>query len=91
MDVKIELSAVLRRFTDNASEIIVNAVTVGEALSKLTERYPTLRTSLYTDAGHRRSYICVFLNLTDIRSLRGEATTVGPGDCVLLLPSVAGG
>lgn len=81
----------LRPYTDNQDAVAVEGQTVGEALAALTTRYEALRRHLYTEDGTLRSFVNVYLNDDDIRYLDREATRLGPGDVLSIVPSVAGG
>lgn len=81
----------LRPYADGASEIEVNAETVGVALDQLTTQYPSLRKHLFTEEGDLRSYVNLFVNDEDIRHLNGVETPVSPEDRLMIIPSIAGG
>jgi molybdopterin converting factor small subunit len=81
----------LRPYADGASEIEVNAETVGVALDQLTTQYPSLRKHLFTEEGDLRSYVNLFVNDEDIRHLNGMETSVSPEDRLMIIPSIAGG
>ncbi|HEX7181220.1 MAG TPA: ubiquitin-like small modifier protein 1 [Thermoanaerobaculia bacterium] len=92
MGVTIQIPTPLRRFTGENGEVQVDgAATVGEALSRLTEQYPSLRRHLYTDDGALRSFVNIFLNDEDVRRLENQQTRVSQGDTLLIIPSIAGG
>ena len=67
------------------------AATVGEALDRLPERYPTLRERLRDESGRLREHLNVFHNEEEIRRLQGEATPLRDGDTVHVMPAVSGG
>jgi adenylyltransferase/sulfurtransferase len=81
----------LRHCADGKTELAVQARTVGEALEEAVTKHPALRRHLYAEDGLIRGYVNIFLNDEDIRQLSGEATVVGAGDQVLVVPSIAGG
>ena len=81
----------LRPYAEGASEIEVNAETVGMALEQLTDTYPSLRKHLFTEEGELRSYVNLFVNDEDIRHLDGVDTQVNPDDRLMIIPSIAGG
>lgn len=91
MSVTIQIPTPLRRFTGEQSEVEVTGATVGEALSDLTQRFPTLRRHLYTDDGALRSFVNVFLNDEDVRHLQAQGTPIAVGDTLTIIPSIAGG
>jgi molybdopterin converting factor small subunit len=89
--VPVRLPTPLRAFAEGRAEVEVPAETVGEALSTLAARYPTLRRHLYGENGALRDYVNAFVNEDDVRVLDGAATRLAPGDRVTILPSIAGG
>ena len=91
MSVTIQIPTPLRRFTGEQGEVEVDGATVGDALSDLTQRFPTLRRHLYTDDGALRSFVNVFLNDEDVRHLQAQGTPLAAGDTLLIIPSIAGG
>lgn len=91
MSVTIHIPTALRAFTGGQAEIGVEAATVGEALSAVIALHPALRPHLYSGKGGLRNFVSVFLNDHDVRTLDGEATSVRPGDTLLIIPSIAGG
>jgi molybdopterin converting factor small subunit len=91
MPVTIAIPGALRQFANERSELEVEAVTVGEALTKLTSTYPELRHHLYLDERTLRNFINVYLNDEDIRHLQGFETPAKNSDLVTIVPSIAGG
>ncbi|HSM08892.1 MAG TPA: ubiquitin-like small modifier protein 1 [Gemmatimonadota bacterium] len=89
--VPVRLPTPLRPLADGRAEVEVPADTVGEALSTLVARYPTLRRHLYDEDGALRDYVNAFVNEDDVRVLDGSATKLAPGDRLTILPSIAGG
>jgi molybdopterin converting factor small subunit len=81
----------LRAYTNGEKEIGVVGETVGTALRELATCYPDLARHLFDEDMTLRPYVNVFLNDDDVRSLLGEATPVGAGDRLLIVPSIAGG
>jgi molybdopterin converting factor small subunit len=90
--MKIHIPTPLRAFTEKQDTVSVDAETVGQALSALTEKHPELRKHLYSEEGKLRAFVNVYLNDEDIRYLPGkEATPVGDADALSIIPSIAGG
>ena len=87
----IHIPTPLRPFTDKLESVEVSGATVGDLLADLTTRYDGLRKHLYTEDGRLRNFVNVYLNDEDIRYLQKEATPVGAGDTISIIPSVAGG
>jgi adenylyltransferase/sulfurtransferase len=91
MSITIQLPTALRTFTDGLSEITVEASTVDEALRQLTKQYADLKRHLFDESDQLRSFVNVYLNDEDIRSTNGTASSVKPGDTLMLIPAIAGG
>jgi len=91
MAVKILIPTPLRPFTGKQSEVLVEGATVGAAMNELTTRYPELRRHLYSNEGKIRSFVNLFLGDEDVRHKEGEATPLGEGAVLSIVPSIAGG
>jgi adenylyltransferase/sulfurtransferase len=91
MAVKLFIPTPLRQYVGQAEALDVEGSTVGEALDRVTARFPALRRHLYNDQGKLRSFINVYLNDEDVRFLQREETPLRESDEVRLIPSIAGG
>ncbi len=91
MGVIIRIPTALRAFTQNETEIAVNAGTVRQALGALTAAYPDLSRHLYKEDGTLRSFVNVYVNEDNIRQRDGLDTELTEKDTLLLVPSIAGG
>ena len=87
----IRIPAALRDYTGGESEMPVTGDTVAIALNHLSSAHPQLRRHLYTEQGELRSYVNVFVNEDDVRTLRGLQTRIGDDDTLMIVPSIAGG
>ncbi|HUP89435.1 MAG TPA: MoaD/ThiS family protein, partial [Longimicrobiales bacterium] len=76
----IRIPGALRDFTGGHSTIEVDAADVAAALAQLAERHPALKRHLYNEHGALRSYVNVFVNDDEIRTLNGLTTPVAPTD-----------
>ncbi len=91
MAVQVRVPTVLRKFTEQASVVEVEADTISGIIDQLDARYPGLRSQLITESGELHRFVNVYVNDEDARYLEKLDTKVGDGDTVSLLPSVAGG
>lgn len=91
MDVRVNIPAALRQFAGNQDEVTFNGENVQEVMSQLTSKYADLKKHLYSEDGKLRSFVNVYVNDEDIRSLRGEKTPLKEGDEISIIPSIAGG
>lgn len=87
----IQIPTPLRKFTDNNSKFETDKATVSEAIQELTETYPDLKQNLLDEQGHIRSFVNVFVDDTNIKSLEEEATPVKDNQTINLIPAIAGG
>jgi molybdopterin converting factor small subunit len=81
----------LRRQTGGQTKVEVAGSTVGEVLANLGAAYPGLSEQILDPAGQVRAYINIFVNSTEMRTLRGQATPVAPKDEISIIPAMAGG
>ncbi len=91
MATPVLIPTALRAFADAQTRVEVEGRTVGEVLANLAARYSELRRHLYADDGRLRSFVNVYVNDEDIRALARDATPVGPGDTISIVPAIAGG
>ncbi|MDR1614190.1 MAG: molybdopterin-synthase adenylyltransferase MoeB [Campylobacteraceae bacterium] len=91
MAVTVLIPTALRQFTQNFSEVEIEASSVEEALKKLKEIYPDLEKHIFADNNTLRSFVNVYVNEDDIRQKDGIKTAVKSGDTIMLIPSIAGG
>jgi len=91
MSVSVLIPAALRGFAAGQSEVKVEGKTAGEALAQLTAIHTELRKHLFDDKGELRSFVNVYVNDQDVRYQSGLDTPVGPGQSVMIVPSIAGG
>jgi adenylyltransferase/sulfurtransferase len=91
MSITILIPTALRAFTDRRSDISANGATVGEVIADFVSAYPDIRAHLYEDSCELRSFINVYLEETNIKSLEGLNTPVKDGDTIMLVPAIAGG
>ena len=60
-------------------------------LGSLVEKYPDLRSQIYSEQGKLRNFVNVYLNDEDVRYLQKGATPVSEGDTISIIPAIAGG
>ena len=89
--MKVNIPAALRQYTQNQSDLQVDASTVEETLQKLDGLFPGLKAFILNESNELRRYVNVFVNGKDIRSGDGIMTKLKEGDNVRIVPAVAGG
>ena len=87
----VKIPTVLRPQVGGNKEVEMTGSTVGEVVTELTVRYPSLKSQLLTDEGGLNRFVNVYVNGQDVRYLDGLATPVADRDEVRLLPAMAGG
>ncbi len=87
----MKIPAALRQYTQNQSDLQVDASTVEETLQKLDRLFPGLRAFILNESNELRRYVNIFVNGKDIRAGEGITTKLKEGDQVRIVPAVAGG
>ncbi|MEM0482007.1 MAG: ubiquitin-like small modifier protein 1 [Nitrososphaerota archaeon] len=87
----IQIPSALRALTGNSNQVEVEARTVGEALAALLDLYPGVGRYIFDDQQRLRSFINIFVNDQDIKTLNGLETRLKDSDRILILPAIAGG
>lgn len=88
---QVYLPTPLRRLTNGQARVVAEGRTVEEALAYLERQFPGLREQIREPSGQVRSFINVFVNGTEIRSLQGPSTPLSDSDEVSIIPAMAGG
>ncbi|MCH7760097.1 molybdopterin-synthase adenylyltransferase MoeB [candidate division TA06 bacterium] len=91
MATKVFIPTVLRRFTGNQESLEIEGKTVREVLTHLVTDYGDLKKHLYDKNGRLRSFVNIYVNDEDIRTLQKEETQVTEEDTLTIVPSIAGG
>ena len=91
MAVTIEIPSALVQFSGNEDEVDVSGGTVGASFDNLLAQHAALKPHLFEDSGEFRNFVNVYLNDDDIRYADGMNSSVQDGDCIQIVPSVAGG
>ncbi len=87
---KVQIPPVLRQSTGGAREVEAAGADLGALLRDLYGRYPQLKTQLRVEEG-LSSFVNIYLNGEDVRTLQGTETPVADADTVIILPAMAGG
>ena len=91
VETTVRIPTPLRSYAGGVPQVTVEADTVGSAVRSLTDRHPELRRHLLTPDGKLRSFVSVYLNDKDVRTLQRDATPLSAGDVVSIVPAIAGG
>jgi sulfur-carrier protein len=86
----IRIPPQLRGEVGGVREVPAQGRTVRELLDDLLDRFPALRPQLVED-DEIATYVNVYVEGEDVRTLDGLDTSVEHGSTVILLPAMAGG
>ncbi|RIQ37451.1 MoaD/ThiS family protein [Jiangella rhizosphaerae] len=90
MAVEVRIPTILRQYTGGAKTVEGTGDTLAALIDDLETRHPGLRDRL-VENGSLRRFVNVYVNDEDVRFLGAEKATLSDGDCVTVLPAVAGG
>ena len=90
MAVTLHLPTILAKLADSRA-IEADGTTVGEVVSRVADRYPSLAPRLRDDSGNPYPFVTFYLNDEDIRFHGGFDATVSDGDEIAVVPAIAGG
>ncbi|MBI4201984.1 MAG: MoaD/ThiS family protein [Chloroflexi bacterium] len=91
MGVNVRIPGPLRRVTNGAPQVQVEAASVQETINALEAQYPGIKERLCDENGDLRYFVNIYLNGEDVRFLQGVQTPISSGDEVSIVPAVAGG
>jgi molybdopterin converting factor small subunit len=86
----VRIPPTLRPETGGERQVPARGDTVRELLDDLISRFPGLRSQLVED-DEIASFVNVYVEGEDVRTLDGLDTPVATGSTVILLPAMAGG
>jgi len=90
MAVTLHLPTILAKLADSRA-LEANGSTVGEIVSEIAGRYPSLAPRLRDEQGNPYPFVTFYLNDEDIRFHGGFDATVADGDEIAVVPAIAGG
>ncbi|MEB3300620.1 MAG: MoaD/ThiS family protein [Cyanobacteriota bacterium] len=91
MPVQVLIPTPLQKYTGEQASVSVEATSVAALIDTLEAMFPGIRPRLCDEKGQIRRFLNFYVNSEDIRFLDNEATALGPGDEVSIVPAVAGG
>ncbi len=91
MSLKVVIPAPLRKYTQGADTVEVEAGTVQEVIENLNSKYPGFRNSVCDESGSLRRFINIYINGEDVRFLDNLSTRVTDGAEVAIVPAISGG
>ena len=90
MSVSIEISPILRQYTDEQAVALVSGNTVGQCLDDLITQYPQVRKWLFINDGQLHNEIDIYVN-RESSYPEGLAKPVKDGDELHISIMIAGG
>ena len=91
MSTTVRIPGPLRRYTNNADKVEVDAGDLSNVIHQLESLFPGIHDRLLDESGEMRYFVNVYLNGQDVRFLEGLQTLINDGDEVSIVPAVAGG
>ena len=91
MSIDVRIPAPLRRVTNGADKVSVEAENLAAVVEALNEAYPGIKDRLCDESGSLRNFVNVYVNGEDVRFLDGLNTLTKSGDEISIVPAVAGG
>jgi sulfur-carrier protein len=89
--VDIRIPTILRPHVGGASKVSATGDTLGELITDLTTRFPSVGSQIVTADGGLHKFVNVYVNDDDARYIGKLDAPVKDGDTVSILPAVAGG
>ena len=88
---KVRIPTPLQGVSGNRAELEVAGATIAQVLDNLEKQCPGMKSRLCDADGKIRRFLNLYVNETDIRTLKGADTPVGAKDEVSIIPAIAGG
>ncbi len=88
--VVLRLPSTLSAYSGGKSQILLKADTIEQLLATLEDQHPLIWQRLCTEQGQLRAHVKIFVNNVLITGPVGLATTLKPGQEVIVLPVTAG-
>ena len=91
MSATIHIPYSLSAHTDGCREIDASGADLAAVIEDLESRHPGIRQKLCDEHGRLLRFLAVFVDGSDVRSLQGLATPIGPDSEIEILAALAGG
>jgi molybdopterin synthase sulfur carrier subunit len=89
--IKVRIPTPLRPLTKNQGEVEAIGANIAEIIENLNSSYSGLKDRLCDEKGELRRFVNIYVNVEDIRFLKGRDTVLKDGDEVSIVPAIAGG
>jgi len=91
MSIDVRIPAPLRKVTNGADRVTVEAETLALVMEALNDAHPGIKDRLCNESGELRNFVNVYINGEDVRFLNGLESVTKSGDEISIVPAVAGG
>ncbi len=91
MSIDVRIPAPLRKVTNGADRVTVEAETLALVIEALNDAHPGIKDRLCNESGELRNFVNVYINGEDVRFLNGLESVTKSGDEISIVPAVAGG
>jgi molybdopterin synthase sulfur carrier subunit len=91
MSVIVRIPTPLRKTTNGADKIDVEAGTLQEIIESINIEFPGMKEKLCDANGNLKSFVNIYVNDENIRFLNGMNSIVLDNGVVSIVPAVAGG
>jgi sulfur carrier protein ThiS len=89
--VTVEIPHAISRYSDEETQVEIEASTVGEVLESLWKRFPKLKTRVLDREGNLHAYLLLFLNDEKLPRAGIENRPVKAGDRLEIVALAEGG
>ncbi len=87
----VQIPSVLRKFTQQQCEVVIEGETIRLILESLIAKYSPLRPYLIDDKGNINHFVSIFINDKDINQLDKVSSQVSASDTITIIPAMSGG
>ncbi|MBI4298912.1 MAG: MoaD/ThiS family protein [Chloroflexi bacterium] len=91
MSAVLKIPSGLKPLVNGFSAVDIPSCPLGEALSRLDDRFPGIRSRLIDENGELHPFISIFVNDHNITYLEGLDTLISEGDEIIIVPAIGGG
>lgn len=91
MSVSVRIPTILRSYTQDQSQVSVEAANLSEVIDALEAGFPGIKARIVDEQGAVRRFVNIYVADEDVRFAAGLATATPAGAQVSIIPAVAGG
>ena len=91
MAITVLIPSNLQHLTGGERRVRIEGATVAEAIAALERQHVGVKSKLVNGDDQLRSFISLFVNQKDVRTLEGLKSPLKDGDELAIIPAMAGG